>query len=376
VKTLVSRLLLAGLVLGTSGCALFETPEWARRKPAPVVQPPAEQPPILSSRFELDENSDVVGELQVIVARHEDTFADIARAYDLGFDELEHANPGVDAWLPGTGTRIVLPTRFVLPDVPREGIVLNIGTKRLFYFPKPVAGQPRVVITHPVGIGREGWQTPLGTTKVVAKNKDPVWTVPASIRREHAAAGDPLPARVGPGPDNPLGAYAMRLGFPGYLIHGTNKPDGIGMRVSHGCVQLFPEDIESLFAQVPVGTPVRIINEPQLLGWRGDNLYLEVHPALEDDRRDLDKRLDALIAKELGQTAQRTGTQQTRLDPVLFAATVREARGFPVPLLQPAADAQTLINKARLVVNVASQPAAEAPPAPVSQASDRHAADQ
>lgn len=373
----VFRLLLAGLVLGTSGCALFEMPEWARKQPAPVVQPPAEQPPILSSRFELDENSEVVGELQVIVARHEDTFADIARAYDLGFDELEHANPGVDAWLPGAGTRIVLPTRFVLPDVPREGIVLNIGSKRLFYYPKPVAGQPRVVITHPVGIGREGWQTPLGTTKVVAKNKDPVWTVPASIRREHAAEGDPLPAKVGPGPDNPLGAYAMRLGFPGYLIHGTNRPDGIGMRVSHGCVQLFPEDIESLFAQVPVGTPVRIINEPQLLGWRGDNLYLEVHPALEDDRRDLNKRLDALIAKELGQTAQRTGTQPARLDPVLVAATVREARGFPVPLLQPAADAQTLVNKARLVVNVASQPAAEAAPSgPVQQTSDRHAADQ
>ncbi|MDQ1303834.1 MAG: L,D-transpeptidase ErfK/SrfK, partial [Pseudomonadota bacterium] len=182
VKVFLSRMLLAGLLVSAGGCALFETPEWARRKPAPVVLPPTEQPPIVSSRFELDENSDVVGELQVVVARHEDTFADIARAYDLGFDELEQANPGVDAWLPGAGTRIVLPTRFVLPDVPREGIVLNVGAKRLFYFPKPVAGEPRVVITHPVGIGREGWQTPLGTTKVVAKNKDPVWTVPASIR--------------------------------------------------------------------------------------------------------------------------------------------------------------------------------------------------
>lgn len=365
------------MLVSAGGCALFETPEWARRKPAPVMPPPAEQPPILSSRFELDENSDVVGELQLIVARYEDTFADIARAYDLGFDELEHANPDVDAWLPGAGTRIVLPTRFVLPDVPREGIVLNIGAKRLFYFPKPVAGQLRVVITHPVGIGREGWQTPLGTTKVVAKNKDPVWTVPASIRREHAAEGNPLPARVGPGPDNPLGAYALRLGFPGYLIHGTNRPDGIGMRVSHGCVQLFPEDIESLFAQVPVGTPVRIINEPWLLGWRGDNLYLEVHPALEDDRRDLERRLDALIGKELRQAAQRTATEQARIDPVLLAATVREARGFPVPLLQPAADAQTVINKARLVLNVASQPAAEAtPPAPGGQTREGHAADQ
>lgn len=372
-------ILLAGLLVSTGGCALFETPEWAVRKPAPVVPPPAEQPPIVSSRFELVEDSDVVGELQVIVARHEDTFVDIARAYDLGYDELEQANPGVDAWLPGEGTRIVLPTQFVLPDGPREGIVLNVGTKRLFYFPKAVAGQPRVVVTHPVGIGREGWQTPIGTTKVVAKNKDPVWTVPASIRREHAAEGNPLPARVGPGPDNLLGAYAMRLGFPSYLIHGTNKPDGIGMRVSHGCVQLFPEDIESLFAQVPVGTPVRIINEPQLTGWRGGNLYLEVHPALEDDRRDLDKRLDLRIKKELKQAAQRTGPQAVQLDPVLLADTVRAARGFPVPLLQPAADAKTLVNKARLVVNVASPPAADQDlpvPEPVKQTSDRHAADQ
>jgi L,D-transpeptidase ErfK/SrfK len=376
VKVFLFRILLAGLLVSASGCALFETPEWARKKPAPVVLP-AEQPAIVSSRFELTEGSDVVGELQVIVARHEDTFVDIARAYDLGYDEIEAANPGVDAWLPGAGTRIVLPTWFVLPDAPREGIVLNVGTKRLFYFPKAVAGKPRVVITHPVGIGREGWQTPIGTTRVVAKNKDPVWTVPPSIRREHAADGDPLPATVGPGPDNPLGAYALRLGFPGYLIHGTNKPDGIGMRVSHGCVQLFPEDIESLFAEVAVGTPVRIINEPQLLGWRGDNLYLEVHPALEDDQRDLRRRLDARISKELKRAAQHGSTRGVQLDPVLFADTVRAARGFPVPLLQPAADAQTLINKARLVVNVATPPAEEAGvPAPVKQTPDRHAADQ
>lgn len=371
-------LLLAGLALAVGSCALFETPEWALKKPPPAAVP-LEQPPIVSSRFELVEDSDVVGELQVIVARHEDTFVDIARAYDLGFDELEQANPGVDAWLPGEGTRIVLPTQFVLPDGPREGIVLNVGTKRLFYFPKAVAGQSRVVVTHPVGIGREGWQTPIGTTKVVAKNKDPVWTVPASIRREHAAEGNPLPARVGPGPDNPLGAYAMRLGFPSYLIHGTNKPAGIGMRVSHGCVQLFPEDIESLFAQVPVGTPVRIINEPQLTGWRGGNLYLEVHPALEDDRRDPGKRLELRINKELKQAAKRAGAQAVQLDPVLLADTVRAARGFPVPLLQPAADAKTLVNKARLVVNVASPPAVDQDlpaPGPVKQTSDRHAADQ
>lgn len=370
------RLLLMSLALSAGGCVMFEVPEWAAKKPVPVALP-AEQSPIISSRFELIEGSDVVGQLQVIVARQEDTFVDIARAYDLGYDELEAANPGVDAWLPGAGTRIVLPTWFVLPDVPREGIVLNIATKRLFYFPKAVAGKPRVVVTHPVGIGREGWQTPIGTTRVVAKNKDPVWTVPASIRREHAAEGNPLPARVGPGPDNPLGAYALRLGFPSYLIHGTNKPDGIGMRVSHGCVQLFPEDIESLFAQVAVNTPVRIINEPQLLGWRGDNLYLEVHPALEDDQRDLKKRLDGRISKELKRAQQHGSAPSVQLDSVLLADTVRAARGFPIPLLQPAADAQTLVNKARLVVNVVSSPAEEAGLAASPSATpDRHAADQ
>lgn len=363
------RILLTGLMLGVGGCALFEVPEWAVKQPTPVTAP-VEHPPIVSSRFELTEGSDVVGELQVIVARHEDTFLDIARTYDLGYDELVDANPGVDAWLPGAGTRIVLPTQFVLPDGARDGIVLNVAAKRLFYFPKPVAGQPRMVITHPVGIGREGWQTPIGTTRIVAKNKDPVWTVPASIRREHAAEGNPLPARVGPGPDNPLGAYALRLGFPSYLIHGTNKPDGIGMRVSHGCVQLFPEDIESLFGQVAVGTSVRIINEPQLLGWRAGNLYLEAHPALEDDRRDLGKQLDARISKELKRAEQHGVARSVQLDPVLLADTVRMARGFPVPMLQPAADAQTLVNKARLVVNLATPPAEESEPP------DPHAADQ
>jgi L,D-transpeptidase ErfK/SrfK len=312
-----------------------------------------------TDRFAILPGSDVVGEVQVIRARYEDTFLDIARAYDLGYDELVDANPGVDPWLPGAGTRIVLPTQFVLPDAPREGIVLNLAAKRLFYFPEPRPGELPQVVTHPVGIGREGWGTPLGTTKVVAKMRDPVWVVPPSIRREHAEAGDPLPARVPPGPDNPLGRHALRLGLPSYLIHGTNKPGGIGMRVSHGCIQLFPEDIAALFAEVPVGTPVRIVNQPRLLGWRGDNLYLEVHPPLEDDTRYRDAgraaaELEASIARSL---RARQGAADALVDAALVEGAVAGARGYPVPLLAPAADVESVAARARPTRNVLARPA-------------------
>ncbi|MDH5254682.1 MAG: L,D-transpeptidase family protein [Gammaproteobacteria bacterium] len=331
----------------------------------------------MSDEFALVPGSDVVGEMQVIRARYEDTFIDIARAYDLGFDELVQANPGVDPWLPGAGTPIVLPTQFILPDAPRDGIVLNIGTKRIFFYPKAAAGESPRVITHPVGIGREGWGTPIGTTRVVSKVKDPVWTVPPSIRREHAEAGDPLPARVPAGPDNPLGAYALRLGFPSYLIHGTNKPSGIGMRVSHGCVQLFPEDIETLFSQVPVGTPVRIVNQPQLLGWRDGNLYREAPPALEDDRRNLRAALDRQLAQALRrrQAVQAAGAA-SGLDAGLVAATLKEGRGFPVRLLESAADAGTVAARARPTINIVTYPAerdaaAGAAPGPALDAANR-----
>jgi len=370
-----TRLIVLAAALHLGGCALFETPDWAKRQAAAKV--PAEQPPIMSDEFALVPGSDVVGEMQVIRARYEDTFIDIARAYDLGFDELVQANPGVDPWLPGAGTPIVLPTQFILPDAPRDGIVLNIGTKRIFFYPKAAAGESPRVITHPVGIGREGWGTPIGTTRVVSKVKDPVWTVPPSIRREHAEAGDPLPARVPAGPDNPLGAYALRLGFPSYLIHGTNKPSGIGMRVSHGCVQLFPEDIETLFSQVPVGTPVRIVNQPQLLGWRDGNLYREAPPALEDDRRNLRAALDRQLAQALRrrQAVQAAGAA-SGLDAGLVAATLKEGRGFPVRLLESAADAGTVAARARPTINIVTYPAerdaaAGAAPGPALDAANR-----
>lgn len=227
----------------------------------------------------------VLGKVLFMDARKEDTLLDIARLFDVGYEEILLANTKVDPWLPGEGTRIRIPTLFVLPDAPREDIVINLAEKRLYYYPSSTSsnGEELQVITHPISTGKEGWETPLGTTHIIRKDVNPVWIPPQSIKEEHAEKGDPLPDSVLPGPDNPLGNYALRLGFPGYLIHGTNKPYGIGMEVSHGCIRMIPEDIESLFAMVPVGTKVRIVDQPFKAGWRENALYLEVHPKLRRD---------------------------------------------------------------------------------------------
>ena len=227
------------------------------------------------------EGNDVVGALTTVTAREEDTLLDIARRHGLGYEDIVRANPDVDTWLPGEGTEVTLPTRYVLPPGPRSGVVLNLAEYRLYYYPTPEEGKPAVVMTYPVSIGRMDWETPLGRTTIISKVKNPSWYPPESIRAEHAADGDPLPRIVPAGPENPLGDYAMRLGLPGYLIHGTNRPDGVGMRVTHGCIRMFPEDIDYLFGRVNVSTAVRIINEPVKIGWNGDELVIEVHETLE-----------------------------------------------------------------------------------------------
>ncbi len=231
-----------------------------------------------AAEYALSGDRDVVGEVQVIEARHEDTFVRLARRYNVGYEELRHANPDVDPWLPGEGTEIVLPTQFVLPRAERRGIVINVPELRLYYFP-----DAETVITHPISIGRQDWRTPLGRTSVVAKSENPTWYPPQSIRDEHAARNDFLPAVVPPGPDNPLGDFALRLGIPGYLIHGTNMPAGVGMRVTHGCIRMFPEDIEALFPVVALGLPVQLVNQPFKFGWGEEGLYLEAHPPLDEE---------------------------------------------------------------------------------------------
>ncbi|MCE5388388.1 MAG: L,D-transpeptidase family protein [Acidithiobacillus sp.] len=235
--------------------------------------------PVWASQYALPHPSDsVVGKVQYLTATYEDTLAEIARHYDIGYENLRRANPDVDPWLPKSGTQILIPSEYILPEAPREGIVINLAAMRLFYYPKGA----KEVITYPIGIGREGWGTPLGVTRVVAKVKDPSWTPPESIRKEHAQAGDPLPRVVPAGPDNPLGQYALRLGWSGYLLHGSNKPFGVGMQVSHGCLRLLPEDVESLYQRVPIGTTVRVVNQPWLWGERQGHYYLQVFPALAE----------------------------------------------------------------------------------------------
>ena len=227
------------------------------------------------------DGSDVVGIVASISASFDDTLIDIARRHGLGYQDIVRANPDVDVWVPGEGTEVILPTRYVLPPGPRKGIVLNLAEYRLYYFSQASPGEPATVMTFPISIGRMDWETPLGTTTVISKVVNPAWYPPQSVRDEHAAEGRPLDRIVLPGPDNPLGKYAMRLGLPGYLIHGTNRPAGVGMRVTHGCLRMFPEDIEYLFEFVRLNMPVRIINEPVKIGWEGDKLVMEVHPVLE-----------------------------------------------------------------------------------------------
>jgi L,D-transpeptidase ErfK/SrfK len=252
-------------------------------EPAPVVLPPAPVAPLATHLFKIDDDDKVIGEIQVTRASQEDTLSDIARRFNLGYEELVRANPGVDPWIPGEGREIVLPTQFVLPDAPREGLVVNLAALRVFYFPKRQPGELQTVITHPIGIGKVGWTTPEGVTKVVSKRKDPTWTPPASVRKEHAEHGDPLPRVVPAGPDNPLGAFAMNLGWPGYLVHGTNKPYGVGMRSSHGCMRFYPEDIVLLFKEIAIGTRVHVVNQRLTYGWHGDKLYVQVMPPAEEE---------------------------------------------------------------------------------------------
>ncbi|MBA1262127.1 L,D-transpeptidase family protein [Stutzerimonas sp. NM35] len=282
------------------------------------------------------EGEDVVGEIQVIKAKYEDTFAALGETYDLGYLELVAANPGVDPWLPGEGTDIILPTRFILPPGPREGIVINLAEYRLYYYPE---GQS-VVHTYPLGIGREGWGSPVGNTRISAMTSNPAWYPPQSIRDEHAADGDPLPKVVPPGPDNPLGPYKMTLAMPGYLIHGSNKKFGIGMRVSHGCFRMLNHNVLELSGRVKVGTPVRIIDEPYKFGVSQGKVYLEAHTPLEEEDRPMtlmDKH--AVVVNTLLKRDDDAGT--LRLDWEMVREIIAGEDGLPI---QIAEQGQTLVS--------------------------------
>jgi L,D-transpeptidase ErfK/SrfK len=240
--------------------------------------------PGLSATFVLPTNgSNIVGRIQVVSADDRNTLLDIARHYELGYEEIIHANPGVSIWLPGEGTRIIVPTEFILPPQPWEGIVVNIPQRRLYYFPRHKGKERATVETFPIGIARPGWATPLGSTRIISKSKDPSWFVPKSIQEEHRLQGEAnFPDYFPPGPNNPMGMLAMQTGFPGIFIHGTNRPWGVGMQVSHGCIHLYPEDAATLFPELPIGTPVRFINQPVLVGERDNVIYLSVSDPIDE----------------------------------------------------------------------------------------------
>ena len=290
--------------------------------------------PIISEHWEeyIDQNEfsvakkdDVIGRLRFISLQKGDTLPDIARHFSLGLNGLIAANPGVDIWVPEAGERIVLPLSFILPDAPRKGIVINLAAMRLFQFKGD--GESLAVMTYPVGVGTEERPSPRGLMRVERKVCRPTWHVPASIAEDHRKKGDPLPAAVLPGPQNPLGEYALYLSAQSYLIHGTNKPASIGLRATNGCMRLYPEDVKRLYENTPVQTPVSIVNQPYLLGQSNGVVYMEVHASTDDlDTDEFDKVYAKLkkFEKESGRT----------LDWRKVKKVLAEARGIPVPIFE------------------------------------------
>lgn len=290
--------------------------------------------PAMAETFVLPANGDnVVGALNMASVPPNARAVDVAMAYDQGFQELKIANPGVDMIAHNTNAEVVVPSQYVLPDGPREGIIINVAEMRLYYYPKVAEGRPAMVVTHPVSIGREDWVTPHGVTKVVKKIKDPVWIPPESIKREHLRDwGEKLPNVVPAGPDNPMGQFALKLGLTSYYIHGTDqkKVEGIGMRVTHGCIRMYPKDIASLFAQVDVGTPVRIVNQPIKLGRLNGALYLEAHPHLEEDPNAKVDQSDNVVNQLIGVVGE-TGSE---VDWNQVRSAVGMRNGIPVGIGQ------------------------------------------
>ena len=272
----------------------------------------------------------LIGEVEYVTAQEEDTFVDLARKHGLGYEALAMANPSIDRWVPQPGSSVLLPKRHILPKAPREGIVVNIAEFRLYYYPKPDAQNPRPrVETYAISAGREDWPTPEVRTFVERKLENPAWYPPKAIRDEHAKDGNPLPVKVPPGPDNPLGPLAMKLGIAGgYFIHGTSKPFGIGMSVTHGCLRLYPEDMTALFKVVPRGTKVRVINQPYKAAWKDGVLYFEAHPPIDDDgvpQADL-----AAMEERLRQALLRHPGRD--YDPEWLQGLAHDPRGIPLPV--------------------------------------------
>ncbi len=260
----------------------------------------------------------VIGSTQTYRVKEKESLIEIARKFDLGYNEITDANPSLDPFVPGTGASVLVPRYWILPDVePRNGIVINIPEMRLYYF--FLQGKAHVVRTFPIGIGDEGKDTPAGNFKVIQKIVNPVWHVPLSIQKERPEQ----PKIVPPGPENPLGTHALRLSLGDVLIHGTNRPYAVGRRVTHGCIRLYPEDIPRLYGMVPNGVKVNIVRQPVKVGVYGNRVYVEVH--YDDYQKGfnyLSEAVRLLTKKGL----------LNKIDTDRLYKAVKEKRGFPVEI--------------------------------------------
>lgn len=287
--------------------------------------------------YQLPDEGDIIGAAYTVTVEEGDTLLDIGRRHNAGYEEMRMANPGVSLWAPYPGTEITIPAQHILPDAPREGIVINLSEMRLYYY-----SNPGIVETYPISVGRDGFATPVGITRTTVKVKDPHWSPPRSIRAEAAARGEPPPAVVPPGPDNPLGRHAILLGLPSYLIHGTNRPDGVGMSVSRGCIRMFPEDIESLYEHVPSGTQVNIIDQPFKVSQSADGLlYAQSFPALEENQRAFEPLLNAME-----RVANTFGEELPAIDYAQLQRVIMQPEGRLVSLMQSAEEAPATLQPA------------------------------
>jgi L,D-transpeptidase ErfK/SrfK len=338
-----------------SGCSLFGSgPSWGgKREEDKKSQLPELPEPVPTHTFAIDPATDIVGVVQKTRATKEDTLTDIARRFNVGYEEIVRANPGVDPWLPGENREIIIPSQFILPNAPREGIVINAAAMRLFYYPKVKKGEQQYVHTYPIGIGKVGWKTPEGVTKLVRKQKDPTWRPTASIIKEHLKErGEKLDPVIGPGPDNPLGRYAFYLGWPTYMVHGTNKPAGVGLRSSHGCIRLYPEDIAVLFETAPLGTPLRVVNQPFLFGLYDGELHIQAFDVLEDDPRDWKKAQAKLLNKAMAERIQKElAARKEKIDWDAVARLSNEPRGIPVSVTGGPDQLDAIVANATIVQN-------------------------
>ena len=278
----------------------------------------------------LSQSSDITGKSVAYTVRDKETLIDIARKFDISFADIMSANGRIDPWLPKKNRKILIPNRHIMPSVKRDGIIINLGDLRIYFYKNYL-----LIGTYPIGIGRSGWETPLGLAEVIEKKIDPYWIPPDSVREEDPS----LPKIVAPGEDNPLGTRAIYLSMPSYLIHGTNKPYGVGMKVSHGCIRMYPEDVESLFDLVEVGTKVIIINQPIKVGWYNNDLYIEVHqlPAYASEKNTLenkDRRTLYPLATSMVQKI--AGISITEVDWQVVFKSVIEAKGIPTKISEEA----------------------------------------